>query len=62
MVKGHVSRRFMEDCETLIIDACIVRGKILGVRREGRVTLDFLREIPSALHQGFRNSWHFHGR
>jgi hypothetical protein len=62
VVRGQVSRRFLEDCEDLITDAGVVRGKIRGVRREGTVSLDFSREIPSALHQRFRNSFYFHRR
>jgi hypothetical protein len=58
--RGTVKRGFLEDCNDIARDYGIRSGRIFGLRKSGRIRLEFSPEIPSAAHQRLRNAYHFH--
>jgi len=58
--RGKIPKRFRVDCEFLVSELSLKRGTIRGVRKAGKVALQFSFLIPKSCHQRFRNAWHFH--
>lgn len=60
VVKGKLSKAFLEDCSIICDDNEIDAGKIYGIEKEYGVSLDFSHTIPDSCHQKFRNVWGIH--
>lgn len=60
VINGRVPRGFIEDCERLISENNLRRGKIRAVKMSGRISLRFSYSIPKRHHQQFRNAYRFH--
>ncbi|MHC4641375.1 MAG: DUF3634 family protein [Planctomycetota bacterium] len=58
--RGKIHKGFREDCEHLVSDLKLRHGTIKGVRKSGKIKLQFSLLIPKSCHQRFRNAWHFH--
>jgi len=57
VVKGKVSRRFVKDCERLLLDEGVKAARIDGVNKGTHIGVDFSRAVPGQLHQRIRNLW-----
>ena len=54
---GKTKGAFLQDCSDIAQKAKLKKGQILCVKKGGKATLSFSRNIPNSLHQRFRNAW-----
>lgn len=56
-LKGKVMSRMLHEFSDLASRSGISKGSVSGERGPGIVRLTFSKEIPSSVHQQFRNIW-----
>ena len=57
VVRGKVSRPFLDECTHLCRDNNICSGQVFGVNCEYGIRLEFSDDIPENMQQRFRNIW-----
>lgn len=57
IIKGNPAARFIADCEEIATIRKTIKGKIFGIRENGRIKLEFSRSITESERQTFRNVW-----
>ena len=54
---GKVPGGFLKEGRALLTEVTAAKGTITGVKRDGRIALEFSADVPRVLHQRFRNVW-----